>query len=165
MSEYKEQNGTTRVGDFLRGLGDVGKPILEAAAGLTGQGWLSTVANSITTSKDIEEGQKQQVLSLLQLDLQDVENAREHDIKIQESENASWLAKNVGYLIDITLILLLIGIVLGLFTIEIPESNESTLYMVLGLTIGYIGAVVTFHRGSSKGEQDNANKLISKLKK
>jgi hypothetical protein len=165
MAKYKDENGTTRVGDLLRGLGDVGKPILSAAGSLTGQPWLTAIAKGIKTSSEIKEDQKTLALELLRMDVDDVANAREHDARVQESENASWLAKNVGYIIDISLILLLFGIVVALFIKTIPVENENTLYMVLGMVLGFVGAVITFHRGSSQGSKEKTRGLIDKIKK
>ena len=97
MGKYKEENGTTRVGDLLRNLGDVGKPILQAAAGLTGQAWLANVADGITTSKEIKEDQKKLASELAALDLQDAADDRKNVTDRWKSDmtSDSWLSKNV----------------------------------------------------------------------
>lgn len=163
MKTYKEENGKTRVGDFLRGLKDVGKPILQAAGSLTGQAWLTTIAGKIKTSNELDSEQRVLANELIRIDLDDLKNARSRDVKIQESQNSSILAKNVGYIIDIVLITLLVGIVVSLFKLEIPDGNGDILYMVLGVAIGYVGQVITFHRGSSQGSKDKTQGLIQKI--
>lgn len=103
MGKYKEDNGTTRVGDLLRGLGDIGKPILEAASSLTGNEWLSSISNSITTSKELKEEQKQAALSLYIEDLKDVQSARDNETLRDSDENSSWLSKNIHEMIAIVI--------------------------------------------------------------
>ncbi len=98
---YKEENGTTRVGDLLRGLGDVGKPILEAAGSLTGQPWLNAIAGKINTSKELKEEQKQAALRMHSEDLKDVQNARDNETARDNNENSSWLSKNIHEMIAI----------------------------------------------------------------
>ena len=163
MGKYKDENGTTRIGDALRSLGDVAKPILSAAGDLTGQEWLSSVANGIRSSKDIAEEQKNYLLELHAQDVQDRISARTMNVEIQKSEHASWLAKNTGYIIDMSLLALLFGIVIGLFTVAIPETNENTLYMVLGMVMGFVGASITFHRGSSEGSKSKTMEMFKTL--
>jgi hypothetical protein len=101
MGQYKDEHGKTRVGDLLRNLGDVGKPILQAAAGLTGQAWISNIAEGITTSKEIKEDQKKLALELAKLDRQDAANERENVTARWKSDmtSDSWLSKNVRPLI------------------------------------------------------------------
>lgn len=97
MGQYKDENGTTRVGDLLRNLGDVGKPILKAAAGLTGQAWLGNIADGITTSKEIKEEQKILAFEMLKLDNSDAADDRKNVTDRWKSDmtSDSWLSKNV----------------------------------------------------------------------
>jgi hypothetical protein len=164
MAEYKNENGTTRVGDILRGLRDVGKPILEAAGGLSGQAWLSNIAEGIKTSSELDNEQKELLLNAHKLDLDDLSNARDYNARIQESSNSGWLAKNTGFLIDIGIILMLFGIVIALFSISIPVNNEEVAYMVLGLVMGYAGSVISFHRGSSEGSKNKTIEMFKSLR-
>lgn len=52
----------------------------------------------------------------------------------------------------------------ALFYIQIPPDNKDTLFMVLGIVIGYGGNVVTFYFGSSNGSHKK-NEIISKMSK
>jgi hypothetical protein len=164
MAEYKDNNGTTRVGDLLRSLGDIGKPILKAAGGLTGQHWLSNIADGITTSKELKNEQKALLLNAHKMDIEDTANARDYGARIQESVNASWLAKNTSYLIDISVIIILFGVIVSLFKISIPVNNEEVAYMVLGLVMGYVGNIISFHRGSSEGSKNKTMEMFKSLK-
>jgi hypothetical protein len=101
MGQYKDEHGTTRIGDLLRNLGDVGKPILQAAGSLTGQAWLTKVADGITTSKDLREEQKTLAFEMLKFDTNDRANERDNVTKRWEKDmtSDSWLSKNVRPLI------------------------------------------------------------------
>ena len=72
MESHKERIGKSRVGVFLEGLGDVGKPLLKAAGNLTGIEALNVLSDSITSSKQLSVEQKEQALSLLKIDLEEV---------------------------------------------------------------------------------------------
>jgi len=84
-------------------------------------------------------------------------------IKIQESDKASWLAKNVGYILD-----LFLGLIWGTVTIFIIAKafkvihNDADMTAVLSI-YGTITAVfmisLQFHRGTSKGSEDKSKEL------
>lgn len=157
MGDYKKQNGTTRVGDALRSLGDVAKPILEAAGGLTGQAWLSKVAEGITTSNDIREEQRNYLFELHKMDLADIASARNANVEVQKTPNASWMAKNTIYMLSFFISVMTSGVVIGLFAVEIPEGNKETIYMVLGIVIAAFTNMMQFFFGSSKGSMEKTN--------
>jgi hypothetical protein len=43
------------------------------------------------------------------------------------------------------------GIIAGLFLLEIPAGNRDVAMVALGVALGWAGAVVQFHYGSSEG--------------
>jgi len=90
MGDHKDRIGKSRVGVFLEGLGDVGKPLLKVAGSLTGIEALNVLSDSITTSKELSEKQKINALSLLKIDLEETTKRWEHD-----SKSDSWLPKNI----------------------------------------------------------------------
>lgn len=157
MGEYKDKNGTTRVGDFLRSLGDVAKPVLNAAGGLTGQQWLTNMASNITTSQELKEEQKRIAFSLLELDYKDLENAREQNTKIQQSENASWIAKNLPYFFDSFILIVWAAItfyIVGHWVGVIDAGKDMNFSGVVGIQSGITALatmIIQFHRGSSMG--------------
>lgn len=102
--------------------------------------------------------------------LADVQNARDDNVKIQESSNASWLSKNVAYLID-----LFVMLVWGSMTVYIAlralkllqDTHPVDFSVILGIYSGVTGVMMTvlnFHRGSSKGSEDKG-KTIDKMMK
>ena len=76
-------------------------------------------------------------------------NARGMNEKIQDSPNASWLAKNASYCIDFFVVAsttLLVGL---LFWKIIPDDNQNLAYLALGSMLTMCGQILNFHRGSS----------------
>ena len=47
MGDYKDKNGTTRVGDFLRGVVDISPELLKIAGTVTGVSALSALGDRI----------------------------------------------------------------------------------------------------------------------
>lgn len=95
----------------------------------------------------------------LQMYLSDVANSREMNTKIQESDKASWLSKNIAYMIDALLILSFIAMLIMIFNRVVPESNKELFYTGFGLLGGYVGTVINFHRGTSKGSENKQRQL------
>ena len=50
---------------------------------------------------------------------------------------------SIKFLIIIMLILMMTGILLGLFMVEIPEGNTEVLYMLLGVLAATLGRAVS----------------------
>jgi hypothetical protein len=120
MGNYKEENGTTRVGDFLRKAKGVAPALLEVAGTVTGVQGLKELANSIKGS-NLSPVDKETALKLLEFDIveaQEVSKRWDADMK-----SDSWLSKNVR---PITLI------ALTLFTclVIVSDSKESWLFDV-----------------------------------
>jgi hypothetical protein len=100
-----------------------------------------------------------------ELYLADVANSREMNTKVQESDKASWLAKNIAYMIDAILITSFIVMLVMIFNRVVPESNKELFYTGFGLLGGYVGTVINFHRGTSIGSKENGaaiRKLMNK---
>ena len=90
-------------------------------------------------------------------------SARDMNAKIQESSSASFLAKNVAYIVDVLIVggaLLMTFIV---FFKGVPDANKALAYTALGSLWTLAGTVLNFHRGSSQGSKDKADE-IQKLK-
>jgi len=162
MGKYKDEKGTTRIGDILRGMGDVGKPILAAAGKLTGQPWLNAIADGIKSSSDIKGEQKRALFEMLKLDVADRKDSRNMNVEIQKSKNASWLSKNIVPMLAIVLTLMVALAIVALFYVSIPEANKATVYMVMGSLMTAWIASITFYFGSSQGSKDKTNVLSGK---
>jgi len=163
MGQYKDENGTTRVGDLLRNLGDVGKPILKAAAGLTGQAWLSNVADGITTSKEIKEEQKKLAFELLELDTADRANARGMQVEALKQDDV--FSKRFVYYLAMFWSLIAAGYLFAVTFIEYPEANTRIVDTITGFLLGtIIAGIITYFFGSSEGSKSK-DKLMALINK
>ena len=90
-------------------------------------------------------------------------SARENNAKIQESANASNLAKNTPYILDFFIVISTFALGLLLFLTPIPEQNKDILNILFGTLLGLSVTVVNYHRGSSNGSASKSD-IINKLK-
>jgi hypothetical protein len=90
-------------------------------------------------------------------------NARDMNAKIQESTAASWLAKNVAYVIDVLIVGGALFMTFIIFFKGVPDANKAMAFTALGSLWTLAGTVLNFHRGSSQGSKDKADE-IQKLK-
>lgn len=100
---------------------------------------------------------------LAQLEHENTDSARDMNAKVQESANASWLAKNTAYALDIGIVSATIFLAWFAFIKGVPEANKELVYMALGSLITMSGTILNFHRGSSQGSKDKGTE-IQKLK-
>jgi len=100
---------------------------------------------------------------LVELTNANTDSARDMNAKVQESTNASWLAKNTAYALDIGIVAATIFLAWFAFIKGVPEANKELVYMALGSLITMCGTVLNFHRGSSQGSKDKGSE-IQKLK-
>lgn len=144
-------------------------------------GTIGGVIDNLTISKEEKEQFKIDTLKIIneheekiaaqaqaELDayLKDTQSARDANVKIQESANASRLAKNVAYYLDL-------GITSGFFIMfgmilfkAVPPENKEIFYTGFGLLGGYVASILNFHRGSSAGsakKQDQNNAMVEKM--
>ena len=91
------------------------------------------------------------------------DSARKMNAEIQESANASWLAKNTAYALDIGIVSATIFLAWFAFMKGVPDANKELVYMALGSLITMSGTILNFHRGSSQGSKDKGSE-IQKLK-
>lgn len=72
-----------------------------------------------------------------------------------------WIPKGASTaLVGIVVMLLAVAIVAGLFTLELPEGNREVALVILGTVIGWAGAVVNYHYGSSEGSKRKTDMLL-----
>ena len=100
---------------------------------------------------------------LFELNNANTDSARDMNAKVQESTNASWLAKNTAYALDIGIVTATIFLAWFAFMKGVPEANKELVYMALGSLITMSGTVLNFHRGRSQGSKDKGGE-IQKLK-
>ena len=105
-----------------------------------------------TLEKDIDE-----------MYLKDTQDARNANARIQESDKASWLSKNVGYIIDLFLATLwgtvTVIMFLKIFKVTTMDIDMISLMGLHGTVTAVFMTVVNFHRGTSKGSEDKSKEL------
>ena len=96
---------------------------------------------------------------VLELNNANTDSARDMNAKVQESANASWLAKNTAYALDIGIVSATIFLAWFAFMKGVPDANKELVYMALGSLITMSGTILNFHRGSSQGSKDKGADL------
>lgn len=145
-------------------MGPAGGLVVKAIADKYG---VSDTVEAVTAAvaADPKAAEKLATLNLEELKIhnENTDSARVMNAKIQESGNASWLAKNTAYTLDIAIVAATIFLAWFAFIKGVPESNKELVYMALGSLITMCGTVLNFHRGSSQGSKDKGSE-IQKLK-
>tara|TARA_R110002012_G_C11662463_1_gene612351 strand:+ start:1953 stop:2453 length:501 start_codon:yes stop_codon:yes gene_type:complete len=162
MGKYKDKNGTTKVGDFLRGVKNVAPDILELAGNITGIEVLGVLGDKIKGSDTLTPIEKETALHLLKIDmaeLKDVQSARnmysstDHDL-------ADYVAKRV---INYNLWVVLIAIVIEIISVIFIDDK-----VLIAIISGAIGSattallqerqqVISFLFGSSRGSKEKTD--------
>lgn len=131
---YKEENGTTRVGDFLRKIGksDFLQTVVEFAKS-SGLPFLDVVGEFITSSKEMEQFEIQLALKELEKDIEaskEISNRWKNDMI-----SDSWLSKNIRPMVLIYSWVLITGMII-LYT-NVTESfiNDPFIILVGNLAI------------------------------
>ena len=97
MPKYKEQNGTTRVGDALRWLLKQGKEVapelLKIAGNVTGIEALEVLASKIGSDKVLSETDKQLLLEELNFDRVEMEETTKR--WVSDNNTDSYLTRNI----------------------------------------------------------------------
>jgi len=139
MGKYKDKNGTTRVGDFLRDI-DLGKSL--KVVGNLVKGDINGAIDEITGAETLSAEDKQFALQVMELDIQEMKGVSsrwESDMK-----SDSWLSKNVRPLsltfLTITTVVL---IYIDAFNINVTVPSEwidLLKSLLLGIYIAYFGS-------------------------
>lgn len=98
------------------------------------------------------------------LDIDNTKNARDSNARIQESDKASWLAKNSAYMLDWLIVGSTVYMLYMLFTKAIPPENAEIAYLATGSLLTMCGTVVNFNRGSSSGSASRTEALVNLMK-
>lgn len=127
---------------------------LDVVGDITGIEALDKLSDVIQGDNSVDPKDKEHILTLINLEIQDRNSAREANVEIQISEFASTMAKTVPYIIAI-----FVSLVWGLMTMFIIAKvfnfieKEVDLSPVLGIYSGVTAVFVTilnFFFGSSK---------------
>jgi len=103
-------------------------------------------------------------LEYAKLDMANTANARDMNSKIQESANASWVAKNAAYVLDFAIVSATIIMTWIVFFKGVPVENKEIAYMAIGSLITMCGTVLNFHRGSSAGSKSKTEEMMRTIK-
>ena len=98
------------------------------------------------------------------LDIDNTKNARDANKAIQESANASALAKNAPYVMDFLIVGGTLILAYLIFFVGIPKSNEQIAFTAFGTLSTLCVTIVNFHRGSSASSKDK-DALLSAMQK
>jgi len=143
MGKFKEKNGKTRVGVFLKGLKNVSPTLLDLASNVPGLNALGDVADMIKGDPVMSENEKAQALALVELDkieMQEITKRWESDMA---SDNL--LSKTVRPLALIFLTLFMTFIVFTdsktEWSFDVKESYITLLEtLLLAVYLAYFGS-------------------------
>lgn len=163
--------------NFLTGLFSSGASSLVSAVGDA----IDKVVTSDEEKKELEnelaKATMQYEIEMASLGLQekqaylaDIDSARANQSRVQESEHASWLAKNVHPLLAFSIM----GLTFILYTVVIygstkegflrPETKDIVIY-ILGALTTVATQVVSYFFGSSSGSADKSKALNALAKR
>ena len=83
------------------------------------------------------------------LELDNTKNARDSNVRIQETVNASYLSKNAPYWMDLFIVICTFSMGFMILFQEVPPANREIFYTMFGSLLTVCLTVVQFHRGSS----------------
>lgn len=106
-----------------------------------------------------DEAERANVLETLKVELGDIQNARASNVSIQESDKASWMAKNFAYYMDAFFVVLFGVMLFVIMKHEVPAKNVELFYTAFGSLGAYVATVVNFHRGTSQSSHAKQKQL------
>lgn len=115
------------------------------------------------------ETTKAEATKRIEAELKDIQGARDANARIQESDKASWWAKNTAYFLDVFLGLIwgFVTIFLVMKALNLIESVKVDLTAILSIysTITAMFMIsLNFHRGTSRSSQEKQKQLNDILK-
>jgi hypothetical protein len=125
---------------------------------------VDAVAKAIAGDPKAAEKLQELELEMAKLDMANTADARKMNSEIQNSTTASWLAKNIAYVIDVSIIAGALTMTFVVFIVGVPEQNKSMAFTALGSLWTLTGTVVNFHRGSSAGSKAKTEEMMKGAK-
>jgi hypothetical protein len=125
---------------------------------------VDAVAKAIAGDPQAAEKLQELELEMAKLDMANTADARKMNSEIQNSTTASWLAKNIAYVIDVSIIAGALTMTFVVFIVGVPEQNKSMAFTALGSLWTLTGTVVNFHRGSSAGSKAKTEEMMKGAK-
>jgi hypothetical protein len=163
--------------DLLNLLKGVAPTLATAVAGPMGGMAITALANKFGVSDSVDAVAKaiagdpkaaekiaELELEMAKIDASNTADARKMNSEIQNSATASWLAKNIAYVIDVAIIAGALTMTFVVFIVGVPEQNKSMAFTALGSLWTLTGTVVNFHRGSSAGSKAKTEEMMKGAK-
>jgi len=125
---------------------------------------VDAVAKAIAGDPKAAEKLQELELEMAKLDMANTADARKMNSEIQNSTTASWLAKNIAYVIDVAIIAGALTMTFVVFIVGVPDQNKSMAFTALGSLWTLTGTVVNFHRGSSAGSKAKTEEMMKGAK-
>jgi hypothetical protein len=163
--------------DLLNLLKGIAPTLATVVAGPLGGAAVSAIANRLGVGDSVEAVAKaiagdpqaaqklaEMELEYAKLDMANTASARDMNSKIQESSNASWVAKNAAYILDFAIVSATIIMTWIVFFKGVPIENKEIAYMAIGSLITMCGTVLNFHRGSSAGSKSKTEEMMKAVK-
>lgn len=156
---------------MIPGIADLAKGVV---SGLFGKDGLSGIIDTCFTSKEekmagqakldeiknvFEAKIAEVLLEREKMILADTADARSTYARVQESDKASWLSKNIMPILTLGVTFGFFGLLTYMLKYSVPESNERIMDILLGsLGTAWI-TMISFYFGSSKGSEDKSKQI------
>lgn len=167
----KKKFSDTKVGTFLK---EKAPQVLNKIGEIAGKSGIPIVSQIGNVVDMMIPEMKEEIQPLIdayesgemQMLMDDLADARSMNIAIQDTINASWLSKNVAYMMDILLTIIWGGItayIFGMVIKVVGDGKDFTAVLSIYSTVTAVFMVVLqFHRGTSRSSQDKSD-TIKKL--
>ena len=145
----------------LKGLGETAKGII----GQVAENKMTVAEAAAVMDKEVNRHEEE----ITRMHMEDVKSARESNAAIQDSDKASWMAKNIAYIID-----LFIAFIWGVFTLYLAaiaaklletKADMTGLLSIYSTITAVFMITVNFHRGTSQGSSDKQKMLDKMMRK
>jgi hypothetical protein len=152
----------TRVGKFLQSIGRPLGSIVSIVGDITGIESIESIGKAILNDNKLTQEEKEIALSLIELDKQDVANAR--DMQKAALSQDDIFSKRFVYYFSSFWSFIAAALLIGIMFIEIPANNVRLVDTTFGFLLGTVlASMFTYFFGSSAGSAKKDN-LIEKLK-
>ncbi|HRF57913.1 MAG TPA: hypothetical protein PLV58_11010 [Campylobacterales bacterium] len=114
----------------------------------------------ITTDKEREEleiSKSRLKLEEFQAEVADRGSARERETRINESQNASWLSKNISSLLAIGCLVLTFFMFYKIFGMNTNDANKDIVVYILGVLSAISTQIISYYFGSSMGSKNKSD--------
>lgn len=132
---------------------------------------ISTVGNAVddlftTDQEKLELDIKRRELDIreYEISVDNTKSAREKDVRLNESKEASWLAKNTGALLAIGTIVLTFVLFYQILYMDIQENRKDIIIYILGALTAQAMSIYNYHFGSSTGSKEKTNQIERLIK-